>query len=60
MKCRKNWILLEGAVKEALDNQGSALAKRVRSWYDKAAEMMACRRGSDALKYVQQILSKFS
>lgn len=52
VKCRPfNRIALEGdmLVKEALDDQGRALAKRESAWYDKAAELMACRRGNDAL-----------
>lgn len=52
VKCRPfNRIVLEGdvLVKEALDNQGRALAKRECAWYDKAVDLMACRMGNDAL-----------
>lgn len=46
VRCRPfNRITIEGdvVVKEALDAQGEALAKREWAWYEKAASLAACR-----------------
>lgn len=52
VKCRPfNRITIEGnvLVKEALDAQGEALAKREEAWYDKAASLAAAgQAGADA------------